>query len=80
MLSFLPLVGATGWQDDGPMFTVHCTHHGSEVLLPNSHITGLWNTLEGIVMGWRCYCGETGSILTGRPRVPRSAPAVERVA
>ena len=62
------------------MFSVNCSHHGAEVLLPNSHITGLWNTLEGIVMGWRCYCGETGSVLTGRPRVPRSAPAIQGVA
>ena len=80
MLSFLPLVGPTPTSHHGPMFSVYCNHHGSEVLLPTSHITGLWNTLEGIVMGWRCYCGETGSLLTGRPRVPRSTPAIQGVA
>ena len=80
MLAFLPLVRTARKTDDGPMFSVYCNHHGSEVLLPTSHITGLWNTLEGIVMGWRCYCGETGSLVTGRPRVPRSAPAIQGVA
>ena len=62
------------------MFSVQCSHHGGEVLLPNSHITGVWNTLEGIVMGWRCYCGQTGSILTGRARTTRSAAPGQRVA
>jgi hypothetical protein len=50
------------------MFTVHCPRHGREVLLSERRIESLRNTLDGIEVGWVCWCGTRGTMLTGRLR------------
>ncbi|HEY2813570.1 MAG TPA: hypothetical protein VGJ03_08920 [Acidimicrobiales bacterium] len=50
------------------MFTVHCPHHGREVLLPERHIESLRNTIDGIEVRWVCWCGTRGTMMTGRLR------------
>jgi hypothetical protein len=48
------------------MFTVQCPRHGSEVLLSESHITGIARSGEGLTVRWVCWCGYQGSHRTGR--------------
>ena len=48
------------------MFTIHCPRHEAEVILFAGNIVGLRNTLAGIELAWRCHCGETGTLTTGR--------------
>ena len=48
------------------MFSVHCPRHGGEVLLPESHISSLRNSVAGIEVRWVCYCGHRGAFTTGR--------------
>lgn len=48
------------------MFSVDCSGHGSPVLLGNRSIERLVNTDQGIELHWRCRCGTTGTVLTGR--------------
>lgn len=50
------------------MFSVQCPQHGNEVLLSESRIESLQNTLAGIEVRWVCYCGHRGSFTTGRRR------------
>jgi hypothetical protein len=52
------------------MFEVYCPSHGSRVLLSTSRIEAMHNTRDGIVVEWRCWCGEHGT--TGTP--PSSTP------
>ena len=47
------------------MFEVHCTAHGSRVLLDSSRIESVRNTPDGPVLDWRCWCGERGSLVRG---------------
>ena len=42
------------------MFEVFCPSHQSAVLLTSNHIEALHNTPEGIVIAWRCWCGQVG--------------------
>lgn len=48
------------------MFSVHCPGHGTRVLLWPNDVEALHNTPDGIVVWWRCHCGERGATLTGR--------------
>ena len=47
------------------MFSVHCDRHGAEVLLTADHIETITNGDDGIVVRWRCSCGQRGSFVTG---------------
>jgi hypothetical protein len=76
---FLPLVDPDVNAEDEPMFSVHCPAHGCEVLLSERRILRLTDLDEGIRLDWICWCGERGSLITGRPRPPMSGrlrPAV----
>lgn len=55
------------------MFSVHCTGHGSRVILSNRAITSLVNTEHGIELHWRCHCGTTGVEVLGALAQPRVA-------
>lgn len=55
------------------MFSVHCTGHGSRVILSNRSITRLENTADGIALHWHCPCGTEGVELLGQHAVPRVA-------
>ena len=57
------------------MFEVHCTSHGSRVLLDSSRIESVRNTPEGPVLDWRCWCGERGSLVRGATRRAATTPA-----
>jgi hypothetical protein len=50
------------------MFSVHCPRHGSDVLLPERHITGLdTDAADGhLTVRWVCWCGHRGSHRAGR--------------
>jgi len=48
------------------MFDVYCNGHQSQVLLGSGSIEALVNTPHGIELHWRCHCGTTGTLLTGR--------------
>ena len=48
------------------MFSIQCPRHGSEVLLSESRIESLRNSVAGIEVRWICYCGHRGSFITGR--------------
>jgi hypothetical protein len=47
------------------MFSVHCDRHGAEVLLAADDIETITNGDDGIVVRWRCRCGQRGSFVTG---------------
>jgi hypothetical protein len=49
------------------MFTVFCPRHQARVLLGSRAIDDIANTPEGVVVHWRCRCGATGTVATGRP-------------
>ena len=57
------------------MFEVHCPGHGGRVLLTSSRVRRVANTGGGIVISWRCWCGQDGTTTTGRRR---SRPAAVR--
>jgi hypothetical protein len=57
------------------MFEVHCTSHGSRVLLDSSRIESVRNTPEGPVLDWRCWCGERGSLVRGTSARPVTSAA-----
>ena len=76
---FLPLVDTATDDEDEVMFTVHCPAHGCEVLLSDRRVERLVEVDAGIRVDWICWCGERGSLLTGRPRPAMSGrfrPAV----
>ena len=64
----LPLVIASAQVEDGPMFTVQCPRHGSEVMLTERRITGLEPDGDRLTVRWVCWCGFQGSHRTGRSR------------
>jgi hypothetical protein len=74
-LSFLPLVGCRRSADDDAMFAVTCPGHGSPVLLTTRHIERLANTPAGIELHWRCHCGSSGVLVTGRGAGAGDRPA-----
>jgi hypothetical protein len=62
------------------MFTVHCPHHGREILLDHGRIRGLDTTPDGIVLRWECWCGHVGTTLTGRAATATAAAPAPRPA
>lgn len=48
------------------MFDAHCDRCAAVVLLGPRRIIGLQPTDDGIVVTYRCYCGEVGREVTGR--------------
>lgn len=48
------------------MYDIYCPGHGSVVLLTRHNIETFRNTDAGIEIGYRCDCGHSGTILTGR--------------
>jgi hypothetical protein len=56
------------------MFDVYCPRHGTRVLLGSRSIESVVNTVDGITVQWRCRCGATGTLTTGRPH-PRVSAA-----
>jgi len=49
------------------MFDVYCPSHDSRVLLGPRSIEAIVNTPNGVQLRWRCRCGATGTLRTGRP-------------
>jgi hypothetical protein len=49
------------------MFDVTCHRHGHRVLLGNERIVSIANDETGILVRYRCWCGELGELRTGRP-------------
>jgi hypothetical protein len=47
------------------MMVVHCARLDREVLIWSTAITGIDNTEHGLVISYRCACGEPGQVLTG---------------
>jgi hypothetical protein len=48
------------------MFSVYCSSCDTEVLVSTRRILSMHNTSEGIVIYYRCICGEAGVMATGR--------------
>ena len=57
------------------MFSVHCPRHGTRVLLSERRIEGIDPVDDGLVVRWRCRCGQDGQFHTGRPRRRTDIPA-----
>ncbi len=47
------------------MFLAQCDNLGREALIWASDLEGIINTEAGIVLRYRCACGETAEMLTG---------------
>jgi hypothetical protein len=45
------------------MFTVYCKRHGTNVLLGDDDILSVANDERGIVVSWKCYCGQRGAVV-----------------
>jgi hypothetical protein len=50
------------------MFHATCHRDGRRVLLGNERIVSLVNDDAGILVRYRCWCGEVEELRTGRPR------------
>jgi hypothetical protein len=48
------------------MFDVYCPRHQTRVLLGSRSIERLANTADGVVLHWRCRCGQRGALHTRR--------------
>jgi hypothetical protein len=48
------------------MFDVYCPRHQARVLLGSRSIESLVNAPDGVVLHWRCRCGERGVLHAGR--------------
>jgi hypothetical protein len=47
------------------VFLARCESLGRDTLIWASDLIGIVNTDEGIVVRYRCVCGETAELLTG---------------
>jgi len=47
------------------VFLAQCDHLGREALIWASDLEGIVNTEAGIVLRYRCACGELAEMLTG---------------
>jgi hypothetical protein len=56
------------------MFDVTCHRHGHRVLLGNQRILSVTNDDTGILVRYRCWCGEIGEVRTGRRRQRQEIP------
>jgi hypothetical protein len=50
------------------MFDAICHRHGHRLLLSSRRILSITNDDLGIVVRFRCWCGDEGEYRTGRPR------------
>jgi hypothetical protein len=50
------------------MFAIDCPRHGARVLVTNRHILSIAEDGSGLVVRYRCWCGDEGRFHTGRPR------------
>lgn len=55
------------------MFAPFCERHGARVLLTAHEITGMVRTPLGWEVSYRCYCGDEGVTLLGRPDLDQAA-------
>jgi hypothetical protein len=53
------------------MFKVHCHVHESAVLLDWSRIERMYDSDEGPVIDWQCWCGARGRLIAGARSEPR---------
>ena len=58
------------------MFRVHCHIHGSAVLLDWSRVEGMYDSDEGPVIDWHCWCGARGRLIAGTRSEPRAVEPV----
>jgi hypothetical protein len=47
------------------VFLARCDHLGRDALIWASDVSGIVNTEEGMVVRYRCVCGEAAELLTG---------------
>jgi len=45
---------------------VHCDRLGKEVLIWPGSVQGIQNTEQGMVVTYRCACGDTAQMVTGK--------------
>lgn len=55
------------------MFSVHCPEAGAEVLLGPRSVLSMHNTQRGVVTYFRCRCGTTGVLVSGRASLRETA-------
>jgi hypothetical protein len=53
------------------MFKVHCHVHESAVLLDWSRVERMYDSDEGPVVDWQCWCGARGRLIAGARSEPR---------
>jgi hypothetical protein len=53
------------------MFKVHCHVHESAVLLDWSRVERMYDSDEGPVVDWTCWCGARGRLIAGMRSEPR---------
>jgi hypothetical protein len=56
------------------MFEIYCPTHRSAVLLSTSRIDRIHSTHHGVVVEWRCWCGQPGRTVGGRVAGPTRLP------
>ncbi|HEY3139945.1 MAG TPA: hypothetical protein VGJ86_02385 [Acidimicrobiales bacterium] len=49
------------------MFEVYCPSHEAVVLLTARQMEAVRSTRDGLLVTWRCWCGQRGQSLDGRP-------------
>jgi hypothetical protein len=62
------------------MLRVHCELLDKDVIVWASDLIGIDNTLEGIVVRYRCACGHVAEVLDGARATSRSTVHFEAVA
>jgi len=70
--AFLPLSRSGPGAHAQYMFDAICHRHGHRVLLSNRRILSVANDDAGILVRYRCWCGDEGELRTGRPRASRA--------
>lgn len=58
------------------MFKVHCHVHESPVLLDWSRVERMYDSDEGPVIDWHCWCGARGRLVAGARSEPRDIEPV----
>jgi hypothetical protein len=61
------------------MLRAHCSSIGGETLIWPSDLRWLQNTVDGIIVRYRCTCGEIAEMLTGGASETRVSRHVSRV-
>jgi hypothetical protein len=58
------------------MFKVHCHVHESPVLLDWSRVERMYDSDEGPVVDWHCWCDARGRLIAGTRSEPRTIEPV----